>query len=1074
DDVLLSSDLTHYVIPDIDIQHHGSRKLLNRIKALIKDTRQQCSLFSNEFCQGAYVERQARETLQKWQQRSIYSGALWYHNHLDCTIPIVIVTNDSQVMDLYGNQTLGIFVMTVEDYLKGFYPSHSAVHDLYESLQAVISETSHAQLPDLNLKQYKEYLPLEVLEAGIKSGRYYRGCLNVNKHNAQSEAFIQRQSDGLSSGKEISSSDIFIPGMTNRNRSVHGDVVAVELFPQSLWKGKSKALKSKDEDSCFLDLLPPGNEATDVMPTGHVVGILQRNWRDYAATFSEFKARSLTTFADQKREISLQAIAYVLVVPWDYRIPKIRISTRQANTLRDHRIVVRIDSWDVTSMYPNGHFVRSLGVIGSLDTEISTIMLEHQLFAPPFTDGQLKELPSNSSSDAWVMDPNEIDSRRDLRSSHLVFSIDPKGCEDVDDTLSVRSFGRGKIELGVHIADVTYFVRPGSLTDVEARSRSTTVYLADRRYDMLPEVLSADLCSLISGVDRYALSVMWEMDSNYKVLKTWFGRTVIRSSYKLFYEAAQAIADNQDTDQNIIKYIPELQPLDENKSIEKLTELRLSITKLMDIARHLKSMRTIEGALELESSEVQVQLSDQKHIKDLTPKKPLEVHETIAECMIFANHWVAKKIAQTFPTAALLRRHPLPRQQYFSNLVHCAKSKGFTIDSSSNKSLADSLDDCLDLKDPTFNKIMRTLATQAMSNALYFSTGSESPDEYFHYGLALNRYTHFTSPIRRYADVIVSKQYYIVIIITTTRMESFSYEWEPYGVTVHRLLLAAVRTGDKDRLLNNEELEDQCHHINTKHREAQLAQKESVEMFEALFFQSLEEKDERRRVDAVIISLRANGVLVYVPRYSIKGPVYIKNKDGQVVTPSSHVSDDVTFGPGRLVQHEFHVALHNSAGVFNFRLFDHIQVRLSVIESSITQGPVPEGPSTMDPVCQRGPTRPSPPPGMIPQGRDPSGPKMKRSEVTQRDQVCRAALLLACIAGAQQPRGGEEGPRKEGGSNPEGPARERGVRLEGRIQVHSQLLTMDPVSHYSTQSSSRNDTSRRDVIEQDEAIRTDQ
>jgi len=548
-------------------------------------------------------------------------------------------------------------------------------------------------------------------------------------------------------------------------------------------------------------------------------------------------------------------------------------------------------------MYPSGHFVRSLGPIGNLEAEVQVLMVEHSLAVPSFTEAQLKELPSNTPESPWVMSEEEVAKRRDLRKSHLIFSIDPKGCEDVDDTLSVRVLKRGQIELGVHIADVSHFVKPGSLTDAEAKSRSTTVYLADRRFDMLPEVLSADLCSLIGGVDRYAVSVLWVLDSDYNVLKTWFGRTVIRSSYKLFYEAAQAIADGEAKEEDLIKDISELQDLEPKTASKRLSEIRKSVLKLMDIAREIKARRTVHGALELEGVEVQVQLGDKKDIKDLIPKKPLEIHETVAECMIFANHWVAKKIAEAFPSAALLRHHPLPRKQHFSNLMHCASSKGFAIDTSSNKSLADSLDECVDLKDPNFNKIIRSLATQAMSNALYFSTGSLSPENFFHYGLALDRYTHFTSPIRRYADVIV-----------------------------HRLLLAAVEKDNAAQLPSNKELQEICSHINIKHRAAQNAQKESVDLFQSIFFQDLPEDDDRRICDAVIFSLRANGVLVFVPRYGLKGPVYLKDKTGQVITPAVK-GDSVVFGPGQLTRHEYHITVRNNSGSFDFRLFDHTQVR---------------------------------------------------------------------------------------------------------------------------------------------------
>lgn len=213
---------------------------------------------------------------------------------------------------------------------------------------------------------------------------------------------------------------------------------------------------------------------------------------------------------------------------------------------------------------------------------------------------------------------------------------------------------------------------------VMCHSRATTYYLADRRYDMLPSILSADLCSLLGGVDRYAVSVMWELDkTSYEIKKVWYGRTIIRSAYKLFYEAAQELLDGNFS---IVDDIPEFKTLEEQNRQAKLEELVWAIGKLTDIARHIRAKRDRCGALELEGVEVRVQLDDKKNIHDLIPKQPLEVHETVAECMILANHWVAKKIWESFPHQALLRQHPPPHQEFFSELRECAKAKGFFID----------------------------------------------------------------------------------------------------------------------------------------------------------------------------------------------------------------------------------------------------------------------------------------------------------------------------------------------------------------------------------------------------------
>ncbi|KAL4701630.1 hypothetical protein H8959_015634, partial [Pygathrix nigripes] len=311
------------------------------------------------------------------------------------------------------------------------------------------------------------------------------GILNVNKHRAQIEAFVRLQ--GASSKDSDLVSDILVHGMKARNRSIHGDVVVVELLPKNEWKGRTVALCENDCDDKAL-----GESPSEPMPTGRVVGILQKNWRDYVVTFPS------------KEEVQSQGknAQKILVTPWDYRIPKIRISTQQAEALQDFRVVVRIDSWESTSVYPNGHFVRVLGRIGDLEGEIATILVENSVSVIPFSEAQMCEMPVNTPENPWKVSREEEQKRKDLRKSHLVFSIDPKGCEDVDDTLSIRTLNNGNLELGVHIADVTHFVAPNSYIDIEARTRATTYYLADRRYDMLPSVLSADLCSLLGGVDR--------------------------------------------------------------------------------------------------------------------------------------------------------------------------------------------------------------------------------------------------------------------------------------------------------------------------------------------------------------------------------------------------------------------------------------------------------------------------------------------------------------------------------------------------------------------------------------------
>ncbi|XP_061451111.1 DIS3-like exonuclease 1 isoform X3 [Rhineura floridana] len=869
--------------------HQRGRRQYNKLRNLVKDARHDCIMFFNEFQLLCYLPRERGESMEKWQTRSIYNASVWYYNHFSGQMPIVMVTDDEDSIQQLGSETEGVFVISFKNYLDYFWPDLTAAHELFDSILHTQREREN-ESQENNGKEYAEHIPMETLEAGIKSGRYIQGVLNVNKHRAQVEAFVRLQ--GLGNKEKDLKNDVLIYGTKARNRAIHGDVVAVQLLPQSEWKGRTAALcENETEDRTSGEA---GSEL--IMPTGKVVGIIQKNWRDYVVTFPSKEENQSHGKNTQK----------VLVTPWDYRIPKIRISTQQAEALQDFRVIVRIDSWESTSLYPNGHFVRVLGHIGDLEGEIQTILVENSVSVNPFSEAQMCEMPVVSPEKPWKVTPEEELKRVDLRDTHLVFSIDPKGCEDVDDALSIRTLPNGNLELGVHIADVTHFVAANSYTDIEARARATTYYLADRRYDMLPAVLSANLCSLLGNVDRYAVSVIWELDkTSYEIKDVWYHRTIIRSSYKLFYEAAQALLDG---DVTVADEIPELRGMDENTRKQKLDELIWAIGKLTDVAWHVRAKRDSCGALELEGVEVRVQLDDKKNIDDLIPRQPLEVHETIAECMILANHWVAKKIWESFPHQALLRQHPPPRQEFFSELRECCSAKGFFIDTRSNKALADSLERAVDPSDPLVNKVLRSMAIQAMSNALYFSTGSYPEEEFSHYGLALDKYTHFTSPIRRYADIIV-----------------------------HRLLLAASSKRDKSRtkenLFGNKELEELCRHMNNRNRAAQHVQKLSTELFQCMYFKDKSpDRDEQCTADGIIYSIRTNGVLVFVPRYGIKGAAYLKNKEGLVL--SCQADGSCQWKPGCLQRFPSRITSTPTIGnSVTLNLFDHVTVNISVQSS---------------------------------------------------------------------------------------------------------------------------------------------
>lgn len=224
---------------------------------------------------------------------------------------------------------------------------------------------------------------------------------------------------------------------------MQGDEVVIKLHPKSQWKSGG------------------GESNAKLRPTGAVVAIAQRRWKDFVCTIDD-SATPKNLRRDEK----------LLAIPFDRRIQRIRIATGNFAGLVGQRFVVRMDDWPLASTHPNGHVIRAIGPANDLDTETRTLLIENELFWDPYPESQLADL-ANSEFDL------QISKRRDLRESHLIYSIDPKGCQDVDDALSVREFQNGFLELGVHIADVSHFVRAGSWIDKEAARRTTTVYLAD-------------------------------------------------------------------------------------------------------------------------------------------------------------------------------------------------------------------------------------------------------------------------------------------------------------------------------------------------------------------------------------------------------------------------------------------------------------------------------------------------------------------------------------------------------------------------------------------------------------------
>ncbi|KAF9185075.1 DIS3 mitotic control [Haplosporangium sp. Z 11] len=866
-ELLEQEELTNIIFTETILQRLQSEDKSRTYKSLrqvAKDPRRRSIVFSNEHCEDTSVLRQPGESIERRDWRALVQTACWYDHHLQGGVPIILLSEQFKQDDISATEGIsGITVLTLKEYLERFWPANAMLHELLGSLKDAILEEDlenqnqglHSSKKGSGVTGYQEYKPMSELEAGVKSERFFQGVLRV-RANHRDQAFIR---GGANTG------EIVIVGSEHRNRAVHGDVVVVELLNKSSWVAPSTHISYDPEEIHAAgdgeDEISNQQRLREVKPTGRVVGVLTRNWQPYVATLQEGSEKDSGSFH--------------LVLPLNPVIPKIRIRHHDAKVLANQRIVVRIDSWPIHSQYPNGHYVRSIGPAHELDTEISAILIEHGISVSQttqgFSEGSLKEMPMNTPERPWNPEPAELSRRRDLRK-HTVFSIDPPNCQDIDDAISIKDIGNGQIEFGVHIADVSFFVKENSLTDLEARARGTTVYLSDRRFDMLPKVLSEQVCSLRHHVDRYAMSVMWILDSEANVLSTWFGRTVIRSACEMEYEQAQGLVDGKDV-------VPGL-------DARLCKQLKPSVVLLAKTMRKVRARRMANGGLELESSEVKFKFKEEDGgISDILPKQPLEVHQVIEEAMVMANSYVAKRIYEGFRDSAMLRHHPPPIESHFKMLLKAAESRGFTIDTTSNLALATSLRDCA-LKsqdDIEFVRLLKTMATMAMSEASYISSGSMSVDKYAHYGLALDFYTHFTSPIRRYADLVVHRQLMACFNSTPTQPANTD----------------SSQSESSDLLRNGLKIAQVADHLNYKNRESKLAQKDSTELFQTLYVlqktrnptligDGATEAEDIPFVETGIVSeIRENGFFVLVPRFGIKGPVYLKEKSGEITVPLS-------------------------------------------------------------------------------------------------------------------------------------------------------------------------------------------
>ncbi|XP_077535366.1 DIS3-like exonuclease 2 isoform X2 [Haemaphysalis longicornis] len=519
---------------------------------------------------------------------------------------------------------------------------------------------------------------------------------------------------------------------------------------------------------------------------------------------------------------------WVLFSPRDSRFPRLMVPAHECPPAFFERptdftstlFLAEMTMWLPDSNFAQGRLRRLLGPTGDLCVETEALLESHNIDHgefPPDIFGDLEVGPD------WKVPEEELSGRRDFRGQ-LVFTVDPKTARDLDDAISCRPLppategGEPLWEVGVHIADVSRFVAPGTRLDQVAQRRATSVYLVQQVVPMLPRLLCDHLCSLHPGEDKLTFSVVWSLNAEGRVRSEWFGRSVIRSCCKLSYEHAQDLLDNPERER-----LPgELPDISDGHTVAEVADC---LRVLRGMTEAMRARRIAGGALRLDQVKVAFALTDNFVPIGFSVYEHTESHRLIEELMLLANMAVAHRLYKALPDMAFLRSHPPPDDTQLTEVDVLCKAHGVALDISSAGTLQASLNSLVGEGDELAHaklNVLTHLLSKPMRMALYFCAGHrEDPASFEHYALNVPLYTHFTSPIRRYADVMV-----------------------------HRQLAAALGCGPMPEG-SVSELQQVADHCNDRKYKARQVQETSVELFLYAFVEQCGALDDRAMVVGV-------------------------------------------------------------------------------------------------------------------------------------------------------------------------------------------------------------------------------
>ena len=620
------------------------------------------------------------------------------------------------------------------------------------------------------LKALQQKEKIEETDRGkyrIKRGvNYYQGVLDMS-NKGQGYVIVEELED-----------DIFVSS-NNINKAFHGDEVEVYVFKRRK-QGKLE---------------------------GEITNIIHRRKTEFVGVIELQKTFGFVRISDPKMYT-------------DIFVSKNDIGKAE----NGDKVLVRIDDWPEKADSPFGKIIKVLGKPGEHHTEIHSILAQYGL---PY------EFPEEVEDFAQKMDvtiqKEEIKKRRDMRKT-LTFTIDPADAKDFDDALSFKILDNGNYEIGIHIADVSHYVQPGTILDEEAYERATSVYLVDRVVPMLPEVLSNNVCSLRPNEEKYTFSAVFEINEKAEVKQQWFGRTVTLSDARFAYEEAQHIIESG------AGKIPSQMSLSGKEYHVKETIVDAIVT-LNKLAKSMRRKRMQNGAISFDKVEVKFKLDEDNNPTGVYFKESKEANHLIEEFMLLANKKVAEFIGKQTPKKTFVyRTHDEPDDEKLASLQNIIKRFGYKLNTADRRKTNASLNKLLsDVQGKKEQNLIDTLAIRSMSKAEYTTKNIG------HYGLAFDYYTHFTSPIRRYPDVMV-----------------------------HRLLQQYL---DEEKSTSQDALEEKCQHSSDMENLAAKAERDSIKYMQIKFM--MDHKDEDFL--GVISGVTEWGIYVEIIENKCEGMVSVRD-----------------------------------------------------------------------------------------------------------------------------------------------------------------------------------------------------